>query len=101
MSSVHSRNAVTVSATNVNNWALMHLSRVVVGRLFPSAAVGLYALAYNLVTQLASTVTGVQAPLFSAGARVQGDAARLRSLFLTMLAATALIAAPAFIQERP
>jgi lipopolysaccharide exporter len=91
------RYAVTVSATNVNNWALMNLSRVVVGRLFPSAAVGLYSLPYNLVTQLASTVTGVQAPLFSAGARVQGDAARLRTLFLTMLAATALIAAPAFI----
>jgi O-antigen/teichoic acid export membrane protein len=91
------RYAVTVSATHVNNWALMNLSRVVVGRLFPSAAVGLYSLAYNLVTQLASTVTGVQAPLFSAGARVQGDAARLRTLFLTMLAATALIAAPAFI----
>jgi lipopolysaccharide exporter len=91
------RYAVTVSATHVNNWALMSLSRVVVGRLFPSTAVGLYSLPYNLVTQLASTVTGVQAPLFSAGARVQGDTARLRSLFLTMLAATALIAAPAFV----
>ena len=90
------RYAVTLSATHVNNWALMHLSRVVVGRLFPSAAVGLYALAYNLVTQIASTVTGVQAPLFSASARVEGDAARLRPLFLTMLAATALVAAPAF-----
>jgi len=91
------RYAVTVSATHVNNWALMNLSRVVVGRLFPSTAVGLYALSYNLVTQLASTVTGVQAPLFSAGARVQGDPTRLRTLFLTMLAATGLIAAPAFV----
>jgi lipopolysaccharide exporter len=91
------RYAVTVSATHVNNWALMNLSRVVVGRLFPSAAVGLYSLPYNLVTQLASTVTGVQAPLFAAGARVQDDAARLRTLLLTMLAATSLIAAPAFV----
>jgi len=93
----YARYAVTVSATHVNNWALMNLARVVVGKLFPSTAVGLYSLPYNLVTQLASTATGVQAPLFSAGARVQGDAARLRTLFLSMLAATALIAAPAFV----
>ncbi|HYL24770.1 MAG TPA: oligosaccharide flippase family protein [Burkholderiales bacterium] len=91
------RYAATVSATQINNWALMQLPRVVVGRLFPSAAVGLYSLPYNLMTQLAGTVTGLQGPLFSAGARVQGNAARLRSVFLTMLAATTLLAAPPFI----
>jgi O-antigen/teichoic acid export membrane protein len=86
----------TVCATHINNWALMNLSRVVVGRLFPSAAVGLYAMPYNLVMQLAGVVTGVQAPLFSASSRIEHDVARLRTVFLTMLAATALLAAPIF-----
>jgi lipopolysaccharide exporter len=91
------RYALTVSATNVNNWALNQLPRLVVARLFPSAVVGLYALASNLVMQIATTIAGVQAPLFSAGARVQGDTVRLRKIFLTMLAAAALIAAPPFV----
>ena len=86
----------TVCATHINNWALMNLSRVVVGRMFPSAAVGLYAMSYNLAMQLSGVVAGVQAPLFSASSRVQHDVARLRTVFLTMLAATTLLAAPIF-----
>ena len=88
----------TVFATNINNWVLMHLSRVVVGRMFPSAAMGLYAMPYNLVMQLASAVVGtVQPPLFAASSRVQHDVARLRTGFLKVLAATALLAGPVFV----
>ena len=90
------RYGVTASATHINNWVLAQLSRVVVGRMFVSAAVGLYALPFNLTAQLAGAVTAVQAPLFSAGSRVQDDLPRLRNLFLTMLAATAMLAAPLF-----
>jgi len=87
----------TVFATNINNCVLLHLSRVVVGRLFPSAAMGLYAISYNLVLQLAGAVMGtVQPPLFSASSRVQDDVARLRAVFLKLLAATTLLAAPIF-----
>jgi len=86
----------TVCATHLNNWALMNLSRVVIGRMFPSAAVGLYAMSHNLVMQLAGVVAGVQAPLFSASSRVEQDVARLRTVFLTLLAATTLLAAPIF-----
>jgi len=87
----------TVFATNINNCVLLHLSRVVVGRLFPSAAMGLYAISYNLVLQLAGAVIGtVQPPLFSASSRVQDDVARLRAVFLKLLAATTLLAAPIF-----
>jgi PST family polysaccharide transporter len=66
--------------------------------MFPSAAMGLYALPYNLVMQLASVVVGaVQPPLFSASSRVQDDLARLRTAFLTVLAATTLLAGPVFV----
>jgi lipopolysaccharide exporter len=87
----------TVFGTNINNWVLLHLSRVVVGRMFPSAAMGLFALSYNLVLQLAGAVMTVQPPLFSASSRVQNDVARLRTVFLKMLAATTLLAAPVFV----
>jgi len=92
------RYGFTVFGTNINNWVLVHLSRAVVGRLFPSAAMGLFALSYNLVLQLAGAVMGtVQPPLFSASSRIQDDVARLRTVFLKMLAATTLLAAPIFV----
>lgn len=92
------RYGATVFATNMSNWALVNVGRAVVGRVFPSATVGLYALAYNLAMQLAAAVTGVvQPPLFSASSRVQMDLSRLRPVFLAMLAATALLSAPLFV----
>jgi O-antigen/teichoic acid export membrane protein len=88
----------TVFATNISNWALYNLSRAVVGRMFPSAAVGLYAMPYNLVMQLAGAVMGaVQPPLFSASSRVQDDVARLRPVFLTLLAVIVMLSAPLFV----
>lgn len=91
------RYGLTVFATNMTNWLVMNLSRVVVGRTFPSAAIGLYSLAYNLVLQFANSLMGVLQPaLFSAGSRVQDDLGRLRTAFLTMLSATALLVAPVF-----
>jgi len=89
---------LTVFATNMSNWALYNLSRAVVGRMFPSAAVGLYSMPYNLVMQLASAVMGaVQPPLFSTSSRVQDDVTRLRPVFLTMLAAIVMLCAPLFV----
>jgi O-antigen/teichoic acid export membrane protein len=91
------RYGATVFATNLSNWALLNVGRAVVGRAFPSATVGLYALAHNLAMQLATAVTGaVQPPLFSASSRVQDDVSRLRPVFLAMVAATALLSAPLF-----
>src|SRR5207248_368192 len=52
------RYGATVFATNLSNWALVNLGRAVVGRVFPSATVGLYALAYNLTMQLATALNG-------------------------------------------
>src|SRR5437879_4829788 len=52
---------------------------------------------YNLVMQLAGAAMGaVQPPLFSASSRVQDDVARLRPVFLTILAATVMLSAPLF-----
>ncbi|HEY0664039.1 MAG TPA: oligosaccharide flippase family protein, partial [Thiobacillaceae bacterium] len=91
------RYAATVFATNLSNWALQNVGRANVGRLFPSAAVGLYALAYNLAMQLAQAVNGaVQQTLFSASSRMQDELPRQRRVFLTMLAATALLLVPMF-----
>ena len=91
------RYSVTVLATHLSNWALQNVGRAVVGRMFPSAAVGLYALAYNLTMQLAQTVNGaVQQTLFSASSRVQDEVARQRRMFLTTLSATALLLVPMF-----
>jgi len=89
---------LTVFATNINNWLLMNLSRVVVARAFPSAAMGHYSISYNLMLQMTGALMGnLQPALFSASSRVQDDVARLRTAFLTMLAAIALLLTPIFI----
>jgi lipopolysaccharide exporter len=91
------RYAATVLATNLTHWVLVNAGRAVVGRMFPSTALGLYALPYNLTMQLATTIIGaVQPPLFSASSRVQDEVVRLRPVFLTTVAATALLSAPMF-----
>ncbi len=91
------RYAATVLATNLTNWGLLNVGRAIIGKMFPSTDVGLYSLPYNLLTQLATALAGaVQPPLFSASSRVQDDVRRLRPVFLTMLAATALVGAPVF-----
>jgi len=92
------RYGLTVFATNVNNWMMMNLSRVIVGRVFPSAAMGLYSLSYNLLVQVSTGLISVlQTPLFSASSRLQDDPGRLRVGFLTMLAAVTLFVAPVFV----
>ena len=92
------RYGLTVFATNVNNWMMVNLSRVIVGRVFPSGPMGLYSVSYNLVMQLANGLISVlESPLFSASARLQDDPERRRIGFLTVLAAVTLFVAPAFV----
>ncbi|SNS74411.1 Membrane protein involved in the export of O-antigen and teichoic acid [Noviherbaspirillum humi] len=86
-----------VLATNIINWIINNIDRVLIGRMFPAAQVGLYSLSYNLVSSPALTIIGViQSALFSASARVQDDHARLRRALLTMIGVVTLLLFPVF-----
>lgn len=89
---------VKVLATNFINWMIANVDRIMVGRLFSPAQVGLYSVSYNLVYSPAGTVISViQSALFSASSRAQDDIERLRRAFLTMAGTMAVFAFPLFI----
>jgi O-antigen/teichoic acid export membrane protein len=86
-----------VFITNILNWIIGNVDRVIIGRAFQSVEIGLYSLAYNLVSNPALTIIGViQGALFSASARVQDDFDRLRKGLLTMMGAVTLVLFPVF-----
>lgn len=86
-----------VFMTNVLNWIISNVDRVIIGRAFQAAEVGLYSLSYNLVSNPALTMISViQSALFSASARVQDDFDRLRKALLTMMGAVTLVLFPVF-----
>src|SRR5690606_38721504 len=92
------RFGVTALATNLVNWAMTGIDRLIVGKLYSVTAAGLYAQMHAFASSPALTLLGtVQQVLYSAGAAVQGDHARLRSALATMLGAAMLFAAPAFV----
>lgn len=92
------RFGATVLATNLVNWFMNSVDRVLIGRLMSVSSAGLYATMSNFVTSPAMTLlTMVQSVLYSAGARAQDSHARLRSALRSMLAAVALLVAPPFV----
>lgn len=92
------RFGATALATNLVNWAMTGIDRLIVGKLYSVTAAGLYAQMHAFASSPALTLLGtVQQVLYSAGAAVQDDHARLRSALATMLGAAVLFAAPPFL----
>jgi O-antigen/teichoic acid export membrane protein len=88
---------IKVFGTNIINWIMGNVDRVIIGRMFPAAQVGLYSLSYNLVASPTQTIiTVIQSALFSTSARVQDDFDRLRKALLTMIGAVTLLLFPLF-----
>lgn len=67
---VQGKYSVTVLATNLLNWIIGNVDRVVVGRLLPTQAIGLYATVYNFIyVPTASVLSILQPVLFATTAR--------------------------------
>ena len=93
----------TVLATNLLNWAIGNIDRVIVGRLLPSREIGIYATMYNLVYTPSASILGVVQPVFfSASARMnesnadQAAGAKLVKGFAILVAAIFLYLGPVF-----
>ena len=92
-----SRYGATVFLTNLVNWLINNVDRIVVGRVFGSHEIGLYATAYNLLyTPTASALGAVQPVFFSASSRLQDDGGRIVNGYRALLGAVMLIALPIF-----
>ena len=92
-----SRYGATVFFTNLINWLINNVDRIVVGRVFGSHEIGLYATAYNLLYTPAAAALGVVQPVFfSASSRLQDAAGRIASGYRALLGGVMLVALPLF-----
>jgi lipopolysaccharide exporter len=87
-----------VFLTNVVNWLLSNLDRVVIGRVLNTHAVGLYTVAYNLAQIPNVLLLGALQPAFlSAGAKLQDDRRKLAQGWLLGLACVLVLVTPASV----
>jgi O-antigen/teichoic acid export membrane protein len=87
-----------VFITNIVNWLLSNMDRVLIGRLLNTHALGLYNVAYNMATLPNSVLLGALQPAFlAAGARLQDQLPRLGRVYLQMLASVLVLVFPAFV----
>ena len=88
---------VTVFITNLVNWAIGNIDRILVARAFGSRETGLYATAYNLLYNPSATLLGVVQPVFfSASSRIAEEPVRILAGYKALVAATALLLLPVF-----
>jgi O-antigen/teichoic acid export membrane protein len=88
----------TVFLTNVVNWLLSNLDRVVIGRVLNAHFVGLYTVAYNLASIPNTLLLGALQPAFlAAGAKLQQDPKRLAQGWLLGLACVLVLVTPAAV----
>jgi O-antigen/teichoic acid export membrane protein len=83
--------------TNVVNWLLNNMDRILIGRLLNAQALGLYNVAYNLATMPNTLLLGALQPAFlAAGAQLQDQRERLGRVFVQMVATVLVLGLPAF-----
>lgn len=89
-------------ATNIVNWLLGNVDRVMVGIFFSSRSLGAYTVNYNLISVPVNQMLGVlQSVLFSATSRRQDENDKLEQTFCGLLNVIALLVFPvlAFISS--
>lgn len=85
----------TVFVTNIANWLLTNLDRIIIGRLLNPVAVGLFTVAYNFASIPYSLLVGALQPAFlSTGARLQGQPQQLAQAWTTVLACLIVFLTP-------
>jgi O-antigen/teichoic acid export membrane protein len=88
----------TVFLTNVVNWFLSNIDRVIIGRVLNAYSVGLYNVAYNLASVPNTLLLGALQPTFLAtGAKLQDEPQRLAQGWLIGLACVLVLATPAAV----
>lgn len=86
-----------VVGTNLANWAIENLDRMLVGKIWGMPAVGSYSVTLNLSRASVGMLVGsVQSVVFASGAKVKEDLPKLRRGYLALIGATMLLALPLF-----
>jgi lipopolysaccharide exporter len=87
-----------VFVTNIINWILNNIDRVVIGRVINAQAVGLYTAGYNLATMPNTLLLNtLQTVLFASSAKLQSDPKRLAAGYLQIFATIWVVLLPVFV----
>ncbi len=87
-----------VFITNVVNWLLNNLDRIIIGRVLNATSVGLYTVAYNLAQIPNVLLLGVLQPtLLAVGSSLQEDQQRLSRAWQQALAIVLVLVTPAAV----
>ncbi len=88
----------TVFATNLINWLINNIDRVVIGRVFSSREIGLYATTYNMLYMPTTSLLGIIQPVFfSASARRVDQREVIAASYRALIGAVAIFILPAFV----
>ncbi|QZA82026.1 lipopolysaccharide biosynthesis protein [Deefgea piscis] len=88
----------TVFFTNIVNWFLNNIDRIVLGRLLNTHAVGLYTVSYNLAVMPNGLLLSALQPAFlSIGARLQDEKEKMRTAYLQIVAVIWVLILPCFV----
>lgn len=86
----------TVFVTNLVNWLLANLDRLVIGRLLHAHAVGLYTVAWNFAQiPVTLVVNAVQPAFLASGARIANEPRQLAQAWRLVLACVLVLVLPA------
>lgn len=84
--------------TNLGNWFINNLDRLLIGRVLNAHAMGVYTAGYNLANMPNTLLLGALQPVFlAAGARVQDDPGRLSKAYCEIMATIWVLLLPAFV----
>lgn len=87
----------TVLLTNVTNWLLSNIDRLIVGAKLNDRSMGLYTASSNLASTPNSLVIGALQPtFFSATSKIQNDRPALERAFRSVVSVTFTIVAPLY-----
>ena len=92
------KTGATVFITNIVNWSLGSMDRFLLSRFANAHAVGVYSMGVNLATMPSTLLMGSLQPAFtSAGSRMQDDPARMRQVYLQIIATIIVLLFPVFV----
>jgi O-antigen/teichoic acid export membrane protein len=88
----------TVLVTNLINWLINNIDRVIIGRVFSSREIGLYATTYNMLYTPTTSLLGIIQPVFfSASARMSDQREAIAASYRALIGAVAIFILPAFV----
>jgi O-antigen/teichoic acid export membrane protein len=87
----------TTLLANIANWAVANVPRIFISKIFPTQAIGIYSMTYNLLmAPLQHVLSTLQQVLFSSSSRLQHDKAQLAKTFLSLAGGIGFFSFPLF-----